>query len=104
MPTFNSQVIYNYAGDVKGVPHQHLEDTKQVPTVDEFVTTIQNAEAAMAQKILQDNAESARLLSVINDTGLATLGGGATLADAIAQINKINGFLSTQLVDSGSNQ
>jgi len=101
MPMLNSQIIYGWGGDPEKVVVGEGDDAKEVVTVEDFITSIRSAETAMGQKILQDNAETHRLNSAIADSGFQTLQPTALLADVIVEINKINAFLSTNLVKLG---
>lgn len=102
MPTFNSQVYYGFTGNLSSFTLKGEE--KKIPDFDSVFSALQASEEALGQKITQDNAETFRLQSAINDSGFTELDGAATLPEVIVQLNLVINFLNSQLIDARKNR
>lgn len=99
MPIFKSQAIYGFSGDSKPILIGEGDDKNKLVSYDDHITAMGNAEDAVGQIIVQDNAESTRLNGMITSLSPSQLGGTATLSDVIEQINIINTILTNLVVN-----
>lgn len=95
--TFLSQILYNLSQSPKAhVVKEGAEEVKLVK-IDDFTEALSNAEEAIGQIIIQNNADTKRVQDILDEEDLDDLDGAATLPQTITKVNSILAVL-TQIV------
>lgn len=99
--SYNCQVLYNSSAGTKPIEIGEGDDKQKVVGFGDFTSAINQSEAALGQKITQDNAWKNYVSNLVTDAGLIELDTGTATTQQLAEeVNKMKSIL-TQLIITG---